>query len=120
MEIDDKKIEQLLGNLESAIGKIGRIDIWLPKAIENAMSGHRGTLDPVNIDRMRREKREEEKHDTEIDNLRTQIEESQKQTQEIRRQTKYLMYAFILACLGFLLNIILQLSPELFGLISKK
>ena len=119
MEIDDKKIERILANLESAIGKIGRIDIWLPKAIENAMSGHRGTLDSVDLDRMRKEKREEEKHDTEMDSLRTQVEESQRQTQEIKKQTKYLMYAFILACVGFLLNIILQLSPNLFGLIGK-
>lgn len=118
MEIDDKKIEKILGDLESAIGKIGRIDIWLPKAIENAMSGHRGTLDSTDLDRMRKEKREEEKHDTEMDNLKTQIEESQKQTQEIKKQTKYLMYAFIIAFLGFLLNAILQLSPNLFGLIG--
>lgn len=118
MEIDDKKIEKILGDLESAIGKIGRIDIWLPKAIENAMLGHRGTLGSVDIDRMRKEKREEEKHDTEMDNLRTQIEESQRQTREIKKQTKYLMYAFIIAFLGFLLNAILQLSPNLFGLID--
>ena len=120
MEIDDKRIEQILTNLESAIGKIGRIDIWLPKAIENAMPGHRGTLDSVDLDRMRKEKREEEKHDTEMDNLRTQIEESQRQTREIKKQTKYLMYAFIVAFLGFLLNVFLQLSPDFFGLIGKK
>jgi hypothetical protein len=109
MEIDDKKIEQILGKLESALGNISRMDLWLPKAIDEAMNGHRGTLDRVDIDRARKEKREEEKIQTEIDSLHSQVEESQQQTQETRKQTRYLMYAFIIAFLGFLLNAILQI-----------
>lgn len=119
MEIDDKRIEQILKSLESAIGKISRIDSWLPSAIENAMIGHRGVLDPMDMDRMRRDRMEEEKMQAEMDSLHAQIEESQKQTREMRAQTHYLMWAFIIAFLGFLLNTILQISPTLFGLINK-
>ena len=120
MKIDDKKIEEILKNLESAIGKISRIDSWLPRAIENAsIFGHRGTLDPIDLDKMRKERKEEEKIETEIDSLRTQVEESQKQTREIRKQTWYLLGAFIITFLGFLFNSLLQISPNLFGLISR-
>ncbi|MDO8566108.1 MAG: hypothetical protein Q7S04_02925 [Candidatus Moranbacteria bacterium] len=120
MEIDDKKIGQILGNLESAIGKIIRIDMWLPEAIDYAINGHRGTLDRADIDRATREKKEDNKIQIEIDSLRSQVEESQKQTQEIKKQTRYLLYAFIIAIFSFSLNAILQISPNLFGLLNTK
>ena len=119
MEITDKKIEQILGKLESALGNISRMDIWLPKAIDEAMHGHHGTLDYVDIDRVRREKMEEEKIQTEIDSLHDQVQESQEQTRQIRKQARYLMWAFIVAFLGFILDVIIRISPDLFGLIKK-
>jgi len=119
MKIEDKKIEQILGKLESALGNISRIDLWLPKAIDEAINGHHGTMDGVDMDRMRKDRKEEEKNQSEIDSLRDQVEESQEQTRQIRKQTGYLMWAFVFASLGFLFNIILQISPDLFGLISK-
>lgn len=120
MEIDKQKIEQIIGKLESALGNISRMDLWLPKAIDEAVNGHRGTLDRADIDRMAKEKREEEKIQTEINSLRDQVEESQEQTRQIKKQTSYLMWAFLVAFLGFLFNIVLQISPDLFGLIGKK
>lgn len=119
MEIDDKKIEQILANLDSAIGKIIRIDTWLPEAIDNAMNGHRGTLDRTDLDAMAKERKENERIQAEIESLQSQVEESQKQTDEIKKQTRYLKLAFIIAFVGFLFNSILQISPTLFGLIKK-
>lgn len=109
MEIDDKKIEQLIGKLESALGNISRMDLWLPKAIDEAINGHRGILDGVDMDRVKKEKREEEKIQIEIDILHDQVEESQEQARQIKKQTGYLMWAFIIAFLGFLFNIVLQI-----------
>ena len=119
MEIDNKKIEQIISRLESALGGISRMDLWLPKTIDEAINGHRGTLDRADIDRMTKEKREEEKIQTEINSLHDQLEESKKQTRQIKKQTGYLMWAFIIAFIGFLFDIILQISPDLFGLIVK-
>lgn len=119
MEIDDKKIEKIIGNLESALGKIISMDLWLPRAIDDAINGHCGTLDRVDMDRNRKERKEEEKIETEIDSLRTQVAASQEQTRQIKKQTWYLFGAFIIASLGFLFNAILQISPTLFGLIKK-
>lgn len=119
MEIDDKKIEKIFGELESALGNIRRMDVWLPEAINEVMNGHRGTLSSKDLDEIRKEKREEEKIRTEMDSLRDQVEESQKQTHEIRKQTWYLLGAFIITFLGFLFNALLQISPDFFGLINK-
>lgn len=119
MKIHDKKSEHILGRLESALDNIKRMDLWLPKAIDDAINGHRGTLDGVDLDRSRKERKEEEKIETEIDSLRTQVAESQEQTRQIKKQTWYLFGAFIIASLGFLFNAILQISPTLFGLIKK-
>lgn len=109
MEIDNKKIEQIFGKLESALGNISRMDVWLPRAIEEAMHGHHGTLDRVDMDRMRKEKMEEEKIQTEVDSLHDQVKESQEQTRQIKKQVKYLMWAFIVALLGFVLDVIIRI-----------
>lgn len=119
MENDDKKIEQLIGKLESALGTISKMDIWLSKAIDDAMNGHRGTLDRTDLDRMDKDREEKEKIQTEVYSLHEQVKESQKQTGEIKKQTRYLKWAFIIAFVGFLFNSILQISPDLFGLMSK-
>lgn len=119
MKIDDKKVEQILGKLESALDNIRRMDIWLPKAIDNAINGHHGTLDRADLNRMAKDRKENEKIETEMDSLRIQVEESQRQTGEIKKQTKYLKWAFIIAFVSFLLNSALQISPDLFGLIKK-
>ena len=116
MEIDDKKIEQLLGKMEAAIATISRMDMWLPKAIDNAVHGHSGTLDYVDIDRIRRDKKEEEKHEAEINSLHSQIEESHRQTQEMKRQTRYLVIGLIITSVSSLAGLIIQIIKTSSGI----
>jgi len=109
MEIDDKKIEQLLGKAEAAIETVSRMDMWLPKAIDNAMHGHSGTLDYADMDRIRKDKKEEERHEAEMNSLHSQIEESQWQTQEMRKQTRYLVIGLIITSVSSLIGLVIQI-----------
>jgi len=104
MNIDDKKVKQVLNKLESALESISRIDLWLPQVIDNAINGHHGTLDAVGLDRMRKEKREEEKIKAEIESLSGQVEEAQKQTKELQKQTRYLFWTLVIT---IIVNILL-------------
>jgi Asp-tRNA(Asn)/Glu-tRNA(Gln) amidotransferase C subunit len=110
MEIDDKKVGQIVNKLESAIATISRMDMWLPKAIDNAIHGHSGTMDHVDMDRMRKDKKEEEKNDAEMDSLNSQIKASQKQTREIAKQTRYIMWGLVITAVGSLLSLVFQIS----------
>lgn len=115
MQIDDDKIQQIIKKLEYAMNTLGDMHSWLPQAIHNAIDhalhGHDGTLDHVDIDKMTRERKEDEKIQTEISSLHAQIQESQK-------QTKYLLYALIITIFSLLFNAILQINPNLFGLLK--
>lgn len=112
MEINDKKTEQIMEKLEYAIDTLGRMDSWLPQAIhnaiDNALHGHSGTLDRVDIDRMIKERKEDDKMQAEISALHTQIQESQKQTKEIAKQTRYVLYTVLITLGGLIFTIILQ------------
>src|SRR4030043_1288309 len=107
---NEQRFEKIINKFEPAINAISRMDMWLPQAIDHAINGHRGTLDGVDIDKMRREKKEDEKRDAEINSLCDQIEESRKQTKEIAQQTEYLFYTVLMAIIGLMINIFLQIK----------
>lgn len=114
MEIDDKKLEQAINKLDATLATLGRIDMWLPKAIDNAIHGHSGTLDRVDIDKIIKDKREEERHDVEMNSLHSQVEDSQQQTHEIAKQTRYVMWGLVVTAISSVLGIILQVFQTFF------
>ena len=122
MQVDDKKIDQIIEKIEYAIDTLGKMDSWLPQAIHNAIDhalhGHSGTLDRVDIDRMTKERKEDEKMQEEINSLHAQISESQKQTKEIAKQTRYVLYTVVIAIFGLIFSIILQSDSSLLGLLK--
>lgn len=115
MEIDEKKVDRLIQKIESAANIIAGMDVWLPRAIDSALHGHSGTLDRVDIDRMLKERKEDEKRQTEMNSLHSQVEASQKQTKEIAKQTRYLFYALIITFIGFVFDIVLKINSNLFS-----
>jgi hypothetical protein len=68
----------------------------------------------VDINKLRRDKKEEEKHEAEINSLHSQIEESERQTQEMKKQTHYLVIGLIITSVSSLASIIIQTSQDLF------
>jgi len=103
----DKK--EIIQEIKSVCRVLREINVWLPQAIDNALHGHRGTLDRVDIDEMARERKKDDKRNAEINSLRIQVQESQKQTKEIQKQTKYLFWAFVVTIIGTFLDIILRM-----------
>ena len=61
---------------------------------------HRGTLDGVDVDRMHKERMNEDLVQKQIAALTVQSQESQKQTKQILRQTKYIIAAFVVTLLA--------------------
>lgn len=112
--MDDKNNhnKKILREIKSVCEVLRRIDIWLPRAIDNALHGHKGTLDRVDIDERIKERKEDDKKRAEIDSLRRQVEEAQNQTREIQKQTKYLFWSFIVVAIGLMIDIILRIKPD--------
>lgn len=101
--------KELIREIKNACRVLGDINVWLPRAIDDALHGHRGTLDRVDIDRMTEERKEDDKRNTEINSLQMQVQETQNQTKEIQKQTKYLFWAFVITIIGTFLDIILRI-----------
>jgi VIT1/CCC1 family predicted Fe2+/Mn2+ transporter len=117
MEIDEKKIDNLFGSIKSAMAKISSMDLWLPEVIHERPAILLGSED---IEKMGKERREREKYDAEIESLHVQMEEAQKQTIHLRRQTKYLLWGVVFTGVTSLIGILLQISPNLFGLLGEQ
>lgn len=114
MEIDNKKLEQTINKLDATLATLGRIDIWLPEAIDNAIHGHSGTLDRVDVDKIIKDKREEERYDAEMNSLHSQVEDSQQQTYEMARQTRYVMWGLVVTAVSSVLGLVLQIFQTFF------
>lgn len=112
--------KEILREIRGVCGVLRRIDMWLPQAIDNALHGHKGTLDRVDIDERVKEKKEDDKRRTEIESLRNQVEEAQNQTREIQKQTKYLFWSFIAVAAGLIVDIILRIKPDFFNYLLNK
>ena len=120
--MDDKSNhnKEILREIKSVCEVLRRIDKWLPRAIDNALHGHKGTLDRVDIDERIKERKEDDKRRTEIDSLRSQVEEAQNQTKEIQKQTKYLSRSFIIVAAGLIIDIILRIKPDFINYLLDK
>lgn len=116
MEIDEKKIDDLFGSIKSAMAKISSADRWLPEVIHRNIT----PLGSEDMEKMQKERQEKEKHDTEMSSLHVQMEEAQKQTMQLRRQTKYLIWGVVFTGVTSLIGILLQISPDLFGLLGEQ
>ncbi|MBI4244650.1 MAG: hypothetical protein HY606_11220 [Planctomycetes bacterium] len=66
------------------------------EGIDSAVNGHRGTLDGVDMDRLREERRRDDFFQSQIDHLTKQSAESKKQTTQIKRQVWWIIAAFFI------------------------
>jgi hypothetical protein len=51
---DDNDKKEMVREIKNACRSLGEINAWLPRAIDNTLRGHRGTLDRVNNKRKKR------------------------------------------------------------------
>ena len=82
------------------------MDIWLPRAIDSALHGHRGTLDRVDIDIIAKERKEDEKRNTEMHALNVQIN-------EVRKQTKYIFWTMISTIIVSTISIVINVMVNI-------
>lgn len=101
----DEKLDEIITLLKNIGSKVESDYSFVIKesivhGIDNAMNGHRGTLDGVDVDRMRKDRLHEDLVQKQIAALTVQTQESQKQTQQIIQQTKYIIAAFVVTLLA--------------------
>ena len=101
----DEKLDEIIALLKTISSELRHgysfeIKESIIRGIDNALNGHRGTLDGVDVDRMHKERMNEDLVQKQIAALTVQSQESQKQTQQILRQTKYIIAAFVVTLLA--------------------
>lgn len=95
------KIITLLGEIKNKSNKDYSFDIHnaIMEGIDHAVNGHRGLMDGTDLDRMEKDRKEE-------DVIRKQIDNLYRQTFEIKRQTKYIIAAFVLTLFTSIVTIV--------------
>lgn len=113
MEIDEKKLDSLFGSIRSAMSKISSMDLWLPSII------HREPLQIGGFETPE-ERRARQQHEAEMETLHVQMEEARQQTEHLKKQTRYLFWGVVFTAVTSLIGIIVQISPNLWGLLGEQ
>lgn len=99
---ENSYIAEVVQEIKGACGTIRSMDMWLPRAIDDALHGHKGKLDRVDIDEMTKERKQDDHRRAELNTLEEQVN-------EIAKQTRYIFWAFIATLIGVSIDIVLRL-----------